>query len=194
LLYDAVRDFIENYGILPFDGRARDVRDYVVIHSRSLEGGCEIILGERLPKDECWMSPSYVKRVMGGTVDRPVVFIGDGQNRTVLENLRNDPDIGPALIVADDLVAAYGIEVNQPWSDMVVAWNSDLFIGTRVSTFATVVGVSRVLSGADPASNYLYTNRTIDDRQGVDIEVCESCLFLCDEDETHLCGHEPLYN
>ena len=166
---------------------------YVTIHSRWLEASCESRLGDNLPKDECWMTPSYIKLIMGDVIDRPIVFIGDGQNKEVLAKLKNDTDIGQALVIPQELFPDHQ-SLNQPISDMMIAIMGDTFIGTRVSTFATIVGLSRVIIGADPASNYIYTSRnesTANNKTGV--EVCKDCLFLCDPSQSDLCGREIIY-
>ena len=203
---------------------------YVTVHSRWLEGSCVRRLGGGLPPDECYMTPSYVKRVMNGTIDRHIVYISDGQNPDTLRRLREDPEVGPALIVAGDVAdAAMGrstangrvnrtttarvLDFPQPWSDISVAIMGDAFVGTRVSTFAVMVGLSRVVLGMDPGSNFLYTSSyspgdldgfdgrgvggdggddaaTGDDderRNHQGIAVCKSCLFGCDH-LPHLCG------
>jgi len=179
VLYNSVRESMES----KWESQGWD-KNYVTIHSRWLEGECEQRVGNHLPKDECHMTPSYIKQIMGGSIDKPIVFIGDGQNQKVLKNLKADKEIGPALVVPPN-----GPEVPQPWSDMMIAIMGDVFIGTRVSSFAVVIGLSRVIRGEDPKSNYIYTggyDPSIDEKQNV--TVCESCLFLCNQSLSHLCG------
>ena len=194
--YNVVRNYIEKQSLVKINNKNEKMK-YVTIHSRWLEGECERRVGDLLPKDECWMAPSYIKDIMGGTIDRPIVFIGDGQNEEIIKNLKNDPDIGPALIIPQDIVPD-DVEIlwwTQPWSDMMIAIMGDTFIGTRASSFATIVGISRVVRGADPASNYIYTSRgnsTIDEE--TEIEICEECLFLCDKDQSNICGHDVIYS
>ena len=195
VLYNVVLDYIKRKRRVYGNDRNEEFK-YVTIHSRWLEGECEERVGSLLPKDECWMTPSYIKNIMGGTIDRPIVLIGDGQNKEVVQNLKNDADIRPALIIPEDIVPD-GVEVSwwtQPWSDMMIAIMGDAFIGTRASTFATITGIFRVVKGSDPASNFIYTsqgNSSIKEEEG--IEVCEDCLFFCDTDNSDLCGHSPVY-
>ena len=126
---------------------------------------------------------------MGGMINMPIVFIWDGQNQTVLENLKNDADIGPALILpSEHILLPKDIkyeELNQPINNMMIAFMSDVFIGTRASSFAANIGVTRVLRGANPESNFIYVKRS----QEEVIEICEQCLFLCDND---FCGNDPV--
>jgi len=199
-LYNGLKDTIEKRGLVYGDSKTME---YVTIHSRWLEGECEKRVGKLLPwKDECLMTPSYIKAIMGDTIDKPIVFIGDGQKKEVLEKLKKDPDIGPALIVPEeDIVLPDGVKVSQPFSDMMLAIMGDVFIGTRASTFATMVGVSRVVRGADPASNYIYTrqhNSSIAvrnrEKQMDIVEVCEKCLFFCDKIQSNFCGEEVIFS
>jgi len=186
VLYDTLKDHIRkrewNYSNNP--------DQYVVIHSRWLEGECERRVGKLLPNDECFMTPSYIKTLLGGKIDKPIVLIGDGQNKDVVQNLKNDADIGPALIVAEEIAPA-GVKIPQPTSDMTIAIMSDAFIGTRVSSFAVIVGMFRVARGADPATNFVYTSPNDDGEWTT--EICEDCLYLCDENQSNLCGNNVMY-
>ena len=234
---------------------------YVTIHSRWLEGECERRVGDLLPaKDECWMTPSYIKDIIAGinsggngnggkgndgedtdlsignnNINQPpiaIVFISDGQNKDVLINLKNDPDIGPSIIVPRDIIERSNTNNQksksktyddivlwwtQPWNDMMVAIHSDIFIGTRSSTFATIVGMSRIAIGKDPKTNYIYTEQkqklmdrrphysaSVQQQQqqqqenkeqsNIIIDVCEECLFLCNKSQSHLCGHDIIFS
>ena len=118
------------------------------------------------------------------------LFLWDGQKKDVVQNLKNDIDIGPALIVAED-IAPTDVEIPQPMSDMTLAIMSDAFIGTRVSTFAAIVAKFRVARGADPATNFVYTIPNNDGEWTT--EICEDCLYLCDEEQSNLCGNEVIY-
>jgi hypothetical protein len=157
-----------------------------------LEGLCEKRIGEHLPKDECWMSPTYIREILGDNIDFPIVFIGDGQNEVVLNRLKSDTVIGPNVIVPDELLSMHNI--------------TDIFsIGTRVSSMALMIGLIRVLRGADPRSNYIYVHRKREKGNGVinnrnsgrsiaapPLKVWQDCLFLCNTTKSHLCGHENL--
>jgi len=200
VLYNAVRHLVDKRWAIYGNG---ENKGYATIHSRWLEGECQRRIGDFLEKDECWMTPSYIKDIMGGIIDRPIVFIGDGQNEEVLKNLKKDPDIGPALIVPEeDVVLPDGMDFKslpQPLNDMMIAVMGEMFIGTRASTFATMVGTMRVVRGADPLSNFIYTNRYSPEglRNGEEqtgaIEICEECLFLCDNKRSKICGHDVIF-
>eukprot|EP00536_Pseudo-nitzschia_multiseries_P009264 jgi/Psemu1/288342/fgenesh1_pg.254_\ len=203
VLYNAVRDLVDKRWSIY--GNSEN-KGYVTVHSRWLEGECYKRIGEFLEKDECWMTPSYIKDIMGGSIDRPIVFIGDGQKEEVLRNLKNDPDIGPALIVPEeDVVLTDGADFRslpQPWNDMMIAVMGEMFIGTRASTFATMTGTMRVMRGADPSSNFIYTTRytskgldslAAGEKQTDAIEICEDCLFFCDGKQSNICGHEVVF-
>ena len=142
---------------------------YVTVHARWMEGSCEDRVGDSLHRmKECWMSPQYIKNVLQTAEippTKPIVLIGDGQNKQVEENLRGDPDIGPRLIVPSiDFSSEYTTKIElwtQPLNDMMAAIlpSSEAFVGTRVSTFATVIGVSReVAFDAPPKTNFIYTD------------------------------------
>ncbi len=173
-------------------GEMKNNSGYVAIHSRWLEGQCE----RRVSKpfvDECWMRPSYVKEIIGTTIDKPIVFIWDGQNQDVLDSLKNDSEIGPALIVCEeDLVVPKGVDIPQPLSDFMVGIMSDIFIGTRASSFAANIGVFREALGRDPTTNKIYTIPGKLDSLGV-LKVCEDCLYLCNEKLRMPCGHSTIY-
>mmetsp|Transcript_20906 Transcript_20906/g.39084 ORF Transcript_20906/g.39084 Transcript_20906/m.39084 type:complete len:237 (+) Transcript_20906:2-712(+) len=204
LQYDMLQEYMEKK-ITAKGGIAKHPIKYAAIHSRWLEGSCERRVGDKLPKDECWMSPEYIKEILGDTIDHPIVLIGDGQNEEVLRRLRSDKVIGPHLIVPEELPRIRAIDNReQPVSDMVVGINADIFIGTRVSTMALMVGMIRVILGADPVSNYIYVHRDkkplislpegdIPRSPTQTLSVCKECLFLCNISKSDICGHESLY-
>ena len=167
---------------------------YATIHSRWLEGACEKWVGEKLPHDECFMTPQYIKQILGTPINMPIVLIGDGQREEVKKNLQEDADIGPHLIVAADLPVDENAP--QPFNDMVIATNSEIFIGTRVSSMAVNIAQARVALGADPKSNYVYTWRRNSTEEGAEsstIEVCSDCLWLCNITQSDVCGGQVMY-
>ena len=85
ILYKGVNNLIESRSMIYGEGNRKK---YVTIHSRSLEGECQGRAGDSYAKDDCFMSPSYIKAIMRGMINMPIVFILDGQNKTVLENLK----------------------------------------------------------------------------------------------------------
>lgn len=52
---------------------------------------------------------------------------------------------------------------------------TDLFIGSRLSTFALVVGAVRVILGKPPDTNYIYVQQ---DRGDGLLDVCAECLLV----------------
>ena len=211
------------------------VSPYIVIHARWLEGECERRVGALLPaREECEMTPTYIKAILASaamantttTTPRrqsvaperlPLVVITDGQNPAVVTTLRQDPELGARIRVPDDTFSDDPMGMStapppQPYSDMLVAIQSEVFIGTRASSFATMIGMIRVALGYAPATNYIYTEQHSSPApppqtqvSGVSssssssspvmmIDVCEECLFLCDNTQSHLCGHEVIYS
>ena len=181
-----IQYFGEKLGV---DDSSTQLPKYVAIHSRWLEGKCEEWVGEKLPHDECWMTPKYIKQILGTRIAMPIVLVGDGQNEQVPKKLREDSEIGPRLIVAADLPT---IEDNNigPLNDMVLAMNSEIFIGTRVSSMSLIIAQVRVFLGADPQSNFVYTWRKNSTERGTEasIEVCGDCIWLCNVTQSDVCG------
>jgi hypothetical protein len=202
---------------------------YIAIHSRWLEGLCEQFVGPLLSHDECYMTPTYIKRLLSlddvntglviNTNTTTIVIIGDGQNPKVSKDLMEDFDIGPRLVVLPDNLTSLllsssssKLPVHQPVSDMMVAIHSDVFIGTRASTMATMIGQVRVvLNDADLSSNLVYTYEEHDDNDIDDddeytthvigneyhptpLKVCGECIFWCNKNETHVCGTIDIHN
>ena len=77
VLYDALKDYIRKREWT----YSNNPDQYVVIHSRWLEGECEKRVGEHLPHDECFMTPSYIKALLGGKIDKPIVLMGWSKER-----------------------------------------------------------------------------------------------------------------
>jgi len=157
---------------------------YMAIHSRSLEGSCQQRLGNKLPGDECDMSPAYVKRLLQkvGFLGRAViVVITDMQNEQVTLLLKSDPEIGKHVVVPTLDIAEWKNET-LPATDMMIAIKSDAFAGTRVSTMAIMIGIARVATGKDPQTNLVYVDS--------DLNVCEECIYYCNSNKTSICGRE----
>lgn len=171
---------------------------YIAIHARWMEGKCPSRVGELLPQDECYMEPDYIKDLIRffNHTDLPIVFLWDGQREGLPERLASDPIIGPKFVRAEHLFEVPpGTEVQ---NDMMIALFSDVFIGTRVSTMATSIAMSRVVMGAKPESNLVFLQRLEEDGQAPEDEeyhswhVCEDCLFVCKAEKSPLCGHQPI--
>lgn len=100
------------------------------------------------------MSPSFIKRLLEKHVhfnrnNMPIVVISDMQNRTVLELLKQDSEIGPRLIIP----ALDFKEQGNVTTDFFVAANSAYFVGTRLSTMAIKIALARFVTGKDPNTN-----------------------------------------
>jgi hypothetical protein len=178
--YHAVQELLRQHYNRSDD---RQQINYTVIHSRWLEGSCvkrlHSWMGPDFPEDECYMYPSYIKAILGAPIVQPIVFITDQQNKKTLTDLQNDPDIGPMMIVQNDVMKSPKMrkhgdnDLYYVLNDMLVAIMSDTFIGTRVSSFAQNIGKIRVFLGADPESNYIFVKRS-----GSTIKNCGECLAL----------------
>ena len=90
-------------------------------------------------------------------------------------------------------------------SDMLIASKSDIFIGAKASSTASLIGAIRVALGADPESNYVHVKQTDafydDDDDGAvpneektpELHVCGDCIFLCDDPNSSLCRNGATY-
>jgi hypothetical protein len=170
---------------------------YVAIHSRWLEGGCISRVGKHIRPYECFMNATYIKDIIhaSGAQGLPIVFFSDGQNPDVLKQLQDDTEIGPHLIDIPSLMNRSNITrtVNAIVNDFMVGVHSEVFIGTRASTMASNIGLARVLSGADPASNYIFVQHgpSQGSNYSSSLNVCGDCIFYCpnpQDETTGLCG------
>ena len=135
----------------------------------------------------------------------PVVFISDGQRREVLSHLQQDPDLGHRLIVPKTTLSSNNKNIggyDQLWSDTFLALKSAAFVGPRVSTMSTMIGMARVLLGADPSTNYIHVIRRELPPASPDVasmknqlehpifDICTDCIFYCNVTKSALCGDE----
>lgn len=163
-------------------------RKYIVVHSRSLEGSCEVRLGERISHDECTMEPSYIKRLLqklGWFGQVPIVVITDMQSSGVIENLKNDFEIGNEIVVPSFDIKGLRQETH-PATDMMIAVMSDAFVGTRISSMAKIIGLVRTLIGKEPQTNLLYMDK--------ELNVCEQCIYYCNATAVPVCGDRPVFS
>jgi len=172
---------------------------YATIHSRWLEGNCEKILGkylppgQALPPDECYWE-THVKRILRQSSvlgQIPIVVITDMQNKRIIKLLQDDPEIGHDVVVP-------ALELNLsnkfPGIDMMIAINSDVLLGTRMSTMAVMIGLVRVLQKKDPESNFIYIKDSKEtDRPDHFFDVCTECIFFCNRTESPICGSETVF-
>jgi hypothetical protein len=165
----------------------------MAVHSRSLEGECHPRVGDMLSHDECHMSPTCVKETLCplGLVGRvPIAVIGDMQNRAIIDDLLNDSEIGRHAI-APALDPQF--KKTDAASDFVIAAMSDIFVGTRVSSMAVMIGVTRVVLGADPQSDHVCVKQRPSNSTHRQFEVCGECVFFCNGTESTLCGQSETH-
>lgn len=155
---------------------------YMVVHSRTLEGSCPQRLGTKLPQDECYMSPAYIKRLLQsvGLLGRiPIVVISDFQNRNIIKLLQQDAEIGKDVVVPSLDIHGWTNDTH-PATDMMIAIQSNVFVGTRVSTMALMISLARVVTDKDPSTNLVYVDR--------ELNVCHECIYYCNSKQTTICG------
>jgi hypothetical protein len=116
--------------------------------------------------------------------------ISDMQNRTIIDDLLNDSEIG-RHVIAPALDSKF--KKTDVASDFVIAAMSDIFVGTRVSSMAVMIGVTRVVLGADPQSNYVYVKQRPSNSTNQQFEVCGECVFFCNGTESTLCGNGEIH-
>lgn len=160
--------------------------NYVVIHIRSLEGGCFHVTPTSHHR-ECEMSPDYVRDILqaSNASNLPIVVISDMQNATVVENLRmafGDKVIVPAWDFKAENSSNYTVT-----DDMMVAAMAQVFVGSRASSMAILIAQLRVIYGHDALSNYVYVREN-------STNVCGHCAFVCSKQERAdgLCGVNDL--
>ena len=156
---------------------------YMAVHMRWMEGSCveRIQLHNATSNDECFMKPDYIKRILaskGVLGHMPVVVISDMQQEASLNALQNDPEIGRHVIVPalDPETFFPRGQTSSVAIDMVLAAKSAIFAGTRASSMAHIIGLLRVVGGADPSSNYIYVQQR-EGNNGEDLKVCGDCVF-----------------
>jgi len=162
-------------GIRDIFGDGASTAIYSVIHSRHLEG----LPGQRLlkkiarnsgcdPTAALNMEPEYVKSILRplGMLNYPIVFISDGQDPTVLERLRADPEISHLLHTPSQSSSWLG-------GDITAAVMSSVFIGNPASSFSGFIAKSRLSLGF--GHSYLFRGK---DSNGEWRTVCgDSCVF-----------------
>ncbi|KAL7552588.1 hypothetical protein ACHAWF_015830 [Thalassiosira exigua] len=153
----------------------KDLANYSVIHSRSLEGepgkrllgrisrniGCD-------PLAALDMEPEYIKAILGplGMLNHPIIFITDHQRPEILEKLMADPEIGPMIHLIPEEASWVG-------GDITAAVMSDVFIGNPASSFSGFIAKSRVALGYN--NNFLFRKKKTN---GEWVDVCdERCIF-----------------
>jgi len=143
---------------------------YSVIHSRSLEGEPGLrLLGRIAKKVGCdpvaalEMEPEYVKAILAplGMLERPILFLTDGQQPEILDKLLADPEIGPHIIVVPEEASWIG-------GDITAAVMSNVFIGNPASSFSGFIAKSRLALGYH--ETFLFRKK---DSNGEWVNVCD---------------------
>ena len=171
--------------------------DYVAVHSRGMDGECTWRVGPNLTDDECSMHPSYIQDLLrphyANLSNIPIVVISDMQMIQTLLRLKQDPELGPNVIIAAlDLPDIKRSLV----SDMMMAVKSKVFIGPRVSSMTVIIGQMRVALGADTQTNKVFVRESTSASvaSGAEkYEVCGDCIFYCNSTTSNICGFKAIY-
>lgn len=173
---------------------------YIVIHSRGLDGQCQWRVGPDLADDECHMRPSYIRELLLPHYTDPsslptIVVISDMQQKEHLIRLKQDPELGPNVIIpAVDLPHVKRSLV----SDMMMAAKSKIFIGPRVSSMSVIIGQMRATLGADLQTNKIFVRESMPTASSMvtgdsKYDICGKCIFYCDNTASRFCGFRPIY-
>jgi len=148
---------------------------YSVIHQRSLEGEPGVHAMERMskrsgcdPTGALRMEPDYIKSILAplGMLRYPIVLISDGEDPSVIERLKADPDISKVLRV---------VSHDKGWigGDITLAVLSNVFIGNPASTFSGIMAKTRLALGF--GHNYLFRAKN---QSGEWYTVCgDTCVY-----------------
>ena len=148
---------------------------YTAIHSRKLEGAPGVRMMNKMseksgcdPTGALEMRPDYIKSILRplGMLGYPIVLITDGEDPSVIERLRADPEISKVLRVVPEEASWIG-------GDLTLAIMSNVFIGNPVSTFSGIIAKSRLALGF--GHNHLFRAK---DGSGNWHTVCgDTCVF-----------------
>ena len=173
--------------------------DYVVVHSRGLDGQCQWRVGPDLADDECHMRPSYIRELLRAhytdpTMQPTIVVISDMQQKEHLIRLKQDPELGPNVIIpAVDLPRVKHSLVG----DMMIAAKSKVFIGPRVSSMSVIIGQMRAALGADLQTNKIFVRESTSAASSAvtgdsKYDICGNCIFYCNNTDNSICGFRPI--
>jgi hypothetical protein len=136
-----------------------------------MEGACEGFTNNRFKKEQCSMSPSYIKSILD-TGKLPIVVLTDMQDEEMLHRIQDE--LANVVILEWDICGAI-VEKNDqlhdkgPWdagpaysmiADMVVGATSEIFIGVQGSSGSRNIGILREAFGKDISTNYVFMNQT----------------------------------
>ena len=163
------------YGLDTVLGKNYKDTIYTAIHSRKLEGAPGLRMMSKMnektgcdPTGALELRPDYIKSILKplGMLKYPIVFISDGQDSSVLERLKADPEISKVLRVVPEDASWIG-------GDLTLAIMSNVFIGNPVSTFSGIIAKSRLALGF--GHNHLFRAK---DGSGNWHTVCgDTCVF-----------------
>lgn len=142
------------------EGRTADKSDkYVAVHVRNMDGMCESFNhGNPYGKEQCSMSPAYIKSVLeaAGVYGKyPIVVLSDMHDTEKLHTIQNELD--NVIIPQWDLNASPSMI-----ADLVMGTMSEVFIGEQTSSGSRNIALLREAFGKDPATNYVYMDKTED--------------------------------
>jgi len=148
---------------------------YSVVHQRYLEGNPGLMAMARMNRRSGCdstgalnMEPDYIKSILEplGMLRHPIVLISDGEDPSVLERLKADPDISKVLRVVTHKDGWIG-------GDITLGVMSNVFIGNPASTFSGIIAKARLALGF--GHNYMFRAK---DESGQWYTVCgDTCVF-----------------
>jgi hypothetical protein len=149
---------------------------YVAVHMRNMEGNCETFNDSPFRKEQCSMSPLYIKSILdnhGDTGKLPIVALSDMQDEAKLHLIHDELDrvvvpewdIGRDIIKENDQLHESGWDPGPAESiiaDMVVGATSEIFIGEQGSSGSRNIAILREAFGKPVSTNYVFMNKTAD--------------------------------
>ncbi|KAL7454705.1 hypothetical protein ACHAWC_008815 [Mediolabrus comicus] len=186
-----IQKLYRNYNTAPDDmcsginaifGQEEGRRDviYTAIHNRHLEGAPGIRLMQRMrrgsgchPTAALEMRPEYIKAILRplGMLQYPIVLITDGEDPTVEQRLKDDPEIGPMLRL---------VPADNSWigGDITLATMSNVFIGNPASSFSGFIAKARIAFGFGHNHLFRTTTYTTDGGEEDWVTTCgDTCVY-----------------
>jgi hypothetical protein len=117
------------------------------------------------------MRPEYIKAILRplGMLQYPIVLITDGEDPTVEQRLKDDPEIGPMLRL---------VPADNSWigGDITLATMSNVFIGNPASSFSEFFSKARIAFGF--GHNHLFRTTTADGGEEDWVTTCgDTCIY-----------------
>jgi hypothetical protein len=128
---------------------------YVAVHVRNMEGKCALHNNGQYAKDQCDMTPEYIKAIMdsAGLNNLPIVILSDMQDEAKIHRIQDNLD---QVVVPE---WDFGAEPSMA-ADLVVATMGEIFIGQQGSSGSRNIGIIREAFGKDLSTNYVFMNKT----------------------------------